>query len=168
MIDINQILSVLIIIWLSFATLIIVVASIALCIFILQFITDNIEKNKGELIMKKPGMLCELDRRLNTYLNDYKDFSGDKFINAVREDLEDKGFTLNEIITILCLSKTESSSIPADIGYKALAYFIMLEHPFDTVEELKTVISNSPYSNYKNYTDDDFNAILDASEDIDY
>ena len=118
--------------------------------------------------MKNPGMLCELDTRLNTYLNDYKDFSGDKFINALREDLEDKGFTLNEIITILCLSKTEPSSIPADIGYKALAYFIMLEHPFDTVEELKTVISNSPYSNYKNYTDDDFDAILDASENIDY
>ena len=84
-------------IWLSFATLIIVVASIALCIFILQFITDNIEKNKGEFIMKNPGMLCELDMRLSAYLTDYKDFSGDKFINVVREDLEDKGFKLNEI-----------------------------------------------------------------------
>lgn len=92
-----------------------------------------------------------------------EDIINDKeFIDQIENDLEDKGFTSEEASSIAVNSfKNE------DVMYRVLAYCYLLYDGFETVEELKEIISES-YSDLSEFTDEELTKILEASERVDF
>lgn len=79
----------------------------------------------------------------------------------IAEDLDDKGFTEDEIDEILnekpCL-KTQ---------YKFIAYAVSLYHEFYDINELKTLLDEMGH-NLDDFTDDDLNSILTERQHVDF
>ena len=92
-----------------------------------------------------------------------EDIVNDKeFIEQIENDLEDKGFTAEEASSIAFNSfKNE------DVMYRMLAYCYLLYDGFETVEELKEIISES-YSDLNEFTEEELTKILEASERVDF
>lgn len=84
------------------------------------------------------------------------------FEEMIAEDLEDKGFSDDEIDEVLDHNKVLPSS------YKFIAYRLLLENPFSTKEELVNLINNSSYFSIDEFEDEDLDLILKYSKEVDF
>lgn len=73
--------------------------------------------------------------------------------SIVKEDLNDKGFTKEEIEEIL------EQNLTKETAYKFMAYFISLYDEAYTVEEVKSVIDNHPDLDIEEFDEVDFEEI---------
>ena len=86
------------------------------------------------------------------------------FVDQVQQDLEQVGFTSDEVSEIY--TGTYSKDITK---YKMLAYCYLRYNGFKTIEELKTIIrSDSDESKLEDFTEEELNKILEAKSQIDY
>lgn len=81
---------------------------------------------------------------------------------AIQDDLCDKGFTENEAIMIV------NNQITLSLSYKLMAYLLLLEDDFTTVDECKTVIENCSECKIEEFTVDDIEKIVAVRDHIDY
>ncbi len=92
------------------------------------------------------------------------DICNDKeFLDQIQNDLEDKGFTAEEAAAMA--NNTFSTE---DVKYRALAYCYLMYDDFDSIEKLKDIIENDSYSDLNEFTDEELNKILEASERVDF
>lgn len=99
---------------------------------------------------------------------DLIDFIDNKaFLDAVRTDLEDKGFTSTETDEIINKTVDGTYTFEESVCYKWLAYLYVLYNDYDTTEELIEIIKESDFSNIEDYIDEDFEEIVKARNTID-
>ena len=99
---------------------------------------------------------------------DLIDFIDNKaFLDAVRTDLEDKGFTNTETDEIINKTVDGTYTFEESVCYKWLAYLYVLYNDYDTTEELIEIIKDSDLSDIEDYIDEDFEEIVKARNNID-
>lgn len=81
---------------------------------------------------------------------------------AIQDDLCDKGFTENEATMIT------NNQITLSLSYKLMAYMLLLEDDFTTVDECKRVIENCEECKIEEFTVDDIEKIVAVRDHIDY
>lgn len=81
---------------------------------------------------------------------------------AIQDDLCDKGFTENEATMIT------NNQITLSLSYKLMAYMLLLEDDFTTVDECKRIIENCEECKIEEFTVDDIEKIVAVRDHIDY
>lgn len=94
--------------------------------------------------------------------NDIEDVIESEELKAsITEDLEDKGFSKEEIEE-LC----ENNGGSIDTLYKIIAYIISLYNDYSSKDELIELLEEHPDTDIDNYTDEDLNKILIAYDKL--
>ena len=86
-----------------------------------------------------------------------------EFLDQIQNDLEDKGFTAEEASAM-----AGNTFLTEDVEYRALAYCYLMYDDFDSIEKLKDIIENDSYSSLVDFTEEELNKILEASERVDF
>ena len=82
----------------------------------------------------------------------------------IEVDLEDKGFSNEEINEIISNDKISNTTM-----YKAIAYFLLLfDIDWDTIKELKNTIKFQEIMDIENLTDEDLKGILKYRDEVDF
>lgn len=90
--------------------------------------------------------------------------SAEELNMAIEDDLEDKGFSKEEINEIISNDKISNTTM-----YKAIAYFLLLfDIEWNTIKELKDTIKEQEIMDIENITDEDLKGILKYRDDVDF
>lgn len=90
------------------------------------------------------------------------------FLESVKDDLEDKGFTSIEADEIIKKTVEGTYNFDEAVCYKFLAYIYALYNDYDDVEELKNIIEGSEYSDIEDFIDEDFEELVKVRNTIDF
>ena len=85
----------------------------------------------------------------------------DDFHETIKEDLIDHGFDEDEAYNII------NWRFSPTLKYKLLAYLYMITGPFTTIEDLKSIIIGSFYSDFEDFTSEDLDNIYSQKDKID-
>lgn len=84
------------------------------------------------------------------------------FLNVIKDDLDDKGFSKSEIDEII------NNNMNKLTGSKFLAYYILLTNSYNTQEEMNKIITDDLGWSIEDFSEDDLYNILKCSKNIDF
>lgn len=92
-------------------------------------------------------------------------FKDEDWRNAIIEDLTDKKFSEDEAKAIIDYNETEK--IEKQLQYKMMYYLCALCNPFETIDELKDILTDMNID-VNNFTKEDLDEILKCNKVVDY
>ena len=122
--------------------------------------------------MIQENLRLEFNNYINDMANSYIGSTGKQiddviyepdFLDQVQQDLEDKGFTVEEASGIAM-----NSFLNEDVEYRMLAYLYALYNGYENIDELKEIIAVDSLSIFTDFTEEEIEKIFKAKERVDY